>query len=251
MSDTLHYVANFVKDAWRRGNVVGVLFLDIKGAFPSIIFERLIHNMRQRGVPKEYTEWIHEKIKGWITTVAFDDFVLAVEEIQCRLDQGCPLSGVAFQFYNVDLLDVTKIENNEDSVAVVDDATLLVEGMDPLHIADKMTEVMQREEGAGDWSDIHECLYALNKFGWMILTRQREKNSNDPKKARPIRRPVITIKNKTIVLKETHRFLGVIMDQELRFNEHVTYALKKGTKFLEQYRRLAKTTKGISAKFMR
>jgi hypothetical protein len=41
------------------------------------------------------------------------------------------------------------------------------------------------------------------------------------------------------------------MDQELRFKEHTNYALKKGEKYINQYRRLARPTKGVTAKHMR
>jgi hypothetical protein len=54
-TDALHYVTASIKDAWRKGEVMGALFLDIKGAFPSIRLDQLIHNMRMRGVPKQYT----------------------------------------------------------------------------------------------------------------------------------------------------------------------------------------------------
>ena len=47
-----------------------------------------------------------------------------------------------------------------------------------------------------------------------------------------------------------HKFLGVLIDQELRFKEHANYALAKGSKYLVQYRQLAKSTKGITAKHM-
>jgi Reverse transcriptase (RNA-dependent DNA polymerase) len=72
-TDTIHYVAGEVKDAWRRGKVMGWLFLDIKGAFPSIILDRLTHNMRIHGVPVEYTDWIDRKVRNRYTTVSFDD----------------------------------------------------------------------------------------------------------------------------------------------------------------------------------
>jgi len=42
-----------VKDAWQKGLVASTLFLDIKGAFPSVDIDRLIHNMRKRGIPEE------------------------------------------------------------------------------------------------------------------------------------------------------------------------------------------------------
>ena len=48
-SDSLHYVVNYTKYAWRKGDVVSALFLDIKGMFSSVILECLIHDMSMRG----------------------------------------------------------------------------------------------------------------------------------------------------------------------------------------------------------
>jgi Reverse transcriptase (RNA-dependent DNA polymerase)/Endonuclease-reverse transcriptase len=46
-SDSLHYVTKTAKDAMHKGKVTSALFLDIKGAFPSINLDRLIHDMRK------------------------------------------------------------------------------------------------------------------------------------------------------------------------------------------------------------
>ena len=35
---------------------VVVLFLDIKGAFPSINLDKLVYNMHKQGVPKKYMD---------------------------------------------------------------------------------------------------------------------------------------------------------------------------------------------------
>jgi len=51
-----------VKDTWRRKEVVSALFLDIKSAFPSVVLEWLVHDMRKRGVLKRYTNWITHKV---------------------------------------------------------------------------------------------------------------------------------------------------------------------------------------------
>ena len=57
-TDALHYVIAAAKNAWQRGNEMSILFLDIKGTFPSVILECLIHDMCSRGIPEEYTGWI-------------------------------------------------------------------------------------------------------------------------------------------------------------------------------------------------
>ena len=57
-TDMLHYVTRFVKDVWRKGEVVSALFLDIKSAFPSVVLNWLRHNMRKWGIPMQYMEWL-------------------------------------------------------------------------------------------------------------------------------------------------------------------------------------------------
>jgi retron-type reverse transcriptase len=47
-----------IKDAWRKGHVASVLFVDVKGAFPSIDIKWLIYNMRKCGIPDKYIKWL-------------------------------------------------------------------------------------------------------------------------------------------------------------------------------------------------
>ena len=83
--------------------MVSALFLDIKNAFPSVVLNWLVHNMRIRGVPRECTDWIVHKVTGCQMTLKFDGYEFELLLLSKGLDQGCPLSGIAFQFYNADL----------------------------------------------------------------------------------------------------------------------------------------------------
>lgn len=58
MTDPMHLMVNKIKNAWRHHKVVVMLFLDIEGAFPNAVNDRLIHNMRKRRIPEEYTLFI-------------------------------------------------------------------------------------------------------------------------------------------------------------------------------------------------
>jgi hypothetical protein len=72
-TDALHLLTKYVHDAWRTGKVATALFLDVKGAFPSVRIETLTHEMRKRGIPNEYVLWIQEKLTGRTTNILFDD----------------------------------------------------------------------------------------------------------------------------------------------------------------------------------
>jgi len=69
-------------------------------------------------------------------------------------------------------------------------------------------------------------------------------------KTRPIQRRPIFIQGVEVLAVATHQFLGVMLDQELPWKEHCQYMLQKGVKWVTQYQRFAKVTKGLSAKYM-
>jgi len=85
----------------------------------------------------------------------------------------------------------------------------------------------------------------------MGLTRQREKNPASHPTTCPIARKPISIQQTMVLIIAEHRFLSVILDQELRWNAHINYTLAKGTKWITQYRHLTKPTKGTPVKHMR
>jgi len=90
----------------------------------------------------------------------------------------------------------------------------------------------------------------IDKFGVMGLTRQREQNPGSRSCTRPLTRKPIYLQGTKIPLVSSHKFLGVILDQELQWKEHVDYALHVGTKWVEQYQQLATPLRGVSAKHM-
>jgi hypothetical protein len=47
-TDSLHLLEETIKNAWRTKKVASVLFLDIEGAFPNAVTDRLLHNMKKR-----------------------------------------------------------------------------------------------------------------------------------------------------------------------------------------------------------
>ena len=113
MTDSLHYVTKFMKDAWWKGEVVSALFLDIQSAFPSVVLSQLVHDMRQRGIPEQYTQGIERKVMGRHTTMVFNGYRSSMQDLLRGLDQVCPLLGIAFQFYNADLLEVRDTESGD------------------------------------------------------------------------------------------------------------------------------------------
>ena len=56
-TDSIHLMLKTVKDAWRKGEVVSLLCLDVKVAFPSAAVDILLQEMRACGIPAGHVEW--------------------------------------------------------------------------------------------------------------------------------------------------------------------------------------------------
>jgi len=145
--DSLHFVEKFIKDAWRKKEVVSALFLDVNSGFPSMVLSQLIHDMRWRGVPIQYTDWIRHKVEGRRTTHKFNGYNSELLNLPRDLDQGCQLSGITFQFYNTDLVDACDPSNGEEAVALMDNVLMLAHGKLLMEANTKLKQMMEKKGG--------------------------------------------------------------------------------------------------------
>src|SRR3979490_1489922 len=125
--DSMHLLTHKIKNTWRRGKVVSVLFLDIEGAFPNTNIDRLLHNMHLHRIPEPYVLFVDRMICGCRTSLKFDDYISDTFDIPTGIGQGDPLSMLLYLFYNADLLDIPA-SRNEAALGYVDDTMLYAEG---------------------------------------------------------------------------------------------------------------------------
>lgn len=104
------------QSTWRKKKVVTALFLDVKGAFPSVDINRLKHDMRVRGIPKELTTWIARRMVNRETSLNFDDYTSDPFTVENGLDQGDPFSVIGYILYNSDILNTPNTADGEDSI---------------------------------------------------------------------------------------------------------------------------------------
>ena len=115
----------------------------------------------------------------------------------------------------------------------------------------KLIDMMECPGSGLDWSHTHHCNFTMDEFRVMGLTRKQEPDQGGRACTRLVQRLPIFLSRAEIPVVYMHKFLGVLIDQELWWKEQVNYALQKGMKLVGQYPRLAKPSKGVSAKYMR
>ena len=250
VTNALHAIVGFVKDAWREGKVVSALFLDVKAAFPNVSIQHLIHNMRKKGVPIEYTEWLERKNSGQKTTLVFDDYVSEAFDLGHGLDQGCSLSALGYLFYNAPLLESVDEGKGEMAVGVIDDVVYLAKGDSFKEAHRKIRRMFMRQGGAKDWARDHCSEFEMSKLALVDFSHEKA-HCSQTNKTIPLPRKELRLDGHTIKPSKSTRYLGVLLDQELRFKEHSSYSLSKGTQWALQSRRLSKPSYGLPHKFAR
>lgn len=250
-TDSLHLLIKWIKDSMRNGQVVAVLFLDISGAFPNVNIPMLIHNMRKRGVPQEYTDWLDRRLDGRTSTIQFDDYVSEPFPVTNGLEQGDTGSPLWFLFFNADLIEDSRYGSNELAAAFIDDTYLAARASSAEEATALLEDMMTRDGGALDWAKTHHAKFELDKNALMVFSNKRIPDPASPNKTIPAPRPSITIEGHLNKPVPHTKFLGVIIDQDLKFKQHTDYAVAKAMKWITQTRRASKVVKGIKGEYAR
>jgi hypothetical protein len=198
-TDALQYAITQIKDAWARGLMVGVLFLDIEAAFPNAGPDMLIHNLKKQRVPTKIIGFVRSMLQGQKTKLRFDDYESDERTLTNGIGQGCPLSMILYIFYNADFLDIPQ-DKHEDAVGFVDNTMVMGVGRTEDDVQDVLKSMMQRQTGGLAWCQSHNSKLSLPKTVYLLITRKRIQNPDkmSKKKTIPMPRKPITINGKDI-----------------------------------------------------
>ncbi|GLB41456.1 putative encoded by [Lyophyllum shimeji] len=220
-SDAMHMVTHKIKDAWRSGNVAAALFLDVQGAFPNTVWDRLLHNMRECGVPECYINLTRRMLTGRRTRLKFDDFVSELMDIMNGTTQGCPLAMLFYAFYNAPLIRTAiATRKSESSFGFVDDSMLLAIAKTLVEAHEILRDMVERRGGAFDWSISHNSPFELSKLALMNYPRSFL-DVIPPPLVLTRRNPDGSTTRQTVATVSTYKYLGVMFDSKLRWSAHL------------------------------
>lgn len=217
-TDSIHLMVDHIKQLWREGNIVSVLFMDVKGAFPSVNLKMMYHELRLLGVPQEIVAWLQCRYANRYTRITFDDYVSDPIRILGGEDQGDPNAGIAYILYAAGLLKKFEGRSMEEGYRFMDNVAAMKWGKDVNQIHEELGEMMEREEGVLDWAKQHNCSFGVDKFKVVDFTRRRD-HVPGQKKTELVRGAGVNIGTFQVKSESSVTFLGVLMDQALHWKE--------------------------------
>ena len=155
------------------------------------------------------------------------------------IGQGDPLSMIIYIIYNADLIDISQGHPNELTLAFVDDIILVAVGKTIEVTHHTLQDMLEHTGGGFDWSRNHNSKFETNKFGLIDFTPTKQATGLP-----------MDIRGTVIKPSTSHKFLGVIVDEHLKWKHHINYAISKGTAYTLQLRCLATASKGLSLTLM-
>jgi hypothetical protein len=244
-TDSLHLLEDTIKNAWRAHKVASVLFLDIEGEFPNAVTKRLLHNMHMRHIPGDLVHFTKQVLTNWQTQLRFDSYTSDWFPVTNGIGQGDPLSMILYIIYSSDLADIAKPHTGcealkELTLAFVDDTAFVavVKTFQDTHTI--LADMLERPGGGYNWSRAHNSKFETNKFALMDFSMNRRKPHPD-----------MHIQGSIIQPSPLHRFLGVILDQELCWKAQIDNATARGLAYVLQLHCLSTSAKGIPLRLMR
>jgi hypothetical protein len=211
--------------AWRNRKVLSLVSFDVQGAYNGVFKERLLQRLKARGIPDKIVQWIDAFCSRRTATILVNGSTSELRELpQAGLPQGSPLSPILFLFFNADLVQ-QKISAAQGSIAFVDDYTAWVTGPTAESNRSGIQAIIDR---ALDWERRSGATFEGQKTAIVHFTRNIDRSSSTP----------FTIRGKIVKPKDSAKILGVVMDSQLRFEEHIANAATKGLAAAMALRRL-------------
>jgi hypothetical protein len=231
----LLHIVNYVTEALNDGNYSVGVFLDLKKAFDVCSHSILLKKLKKMGINGITLKWFENYLKGRSQKVDINGHLSSEQELDISVIQGSTLGPILFLCYINDFYSATTLF----SVLFADDTTCLSKGK---NLNELLTYVKDELQKIAVWFRANKMAVNTSKTKFIVFrTHGKKINPNDC---------VLTFNNNEPGLPEdpnlifnidriynegqekSFKLLGVMIDEYLSFDAHVTHLCAKTSKSL-------------------
>ena len=187
-------------------NVVMGLFIDLKKAFDTVDHKILLKKLEYLGIRGIALNWFYSYLEERKQFVQFNNTKSNQLSVKCGVPQGSILGPLLFILY---INDLPMVSNLFTSLLFADDTSIFMAGK---NINDVILLMNSELKKLVKWLYINKLSLSIEKTNYMVFRSPRKKIS---------RFCEITIDSIVIRELEKIKFLGVILDNKLIWNEHI------------------------------
>ena len=216
-----------------KRRVASLLSLGISGAFDNVSHERLIHNMRVKGIPRWITLYIESFLKDRTTMLNLGSFKGNQFSTNTGIPQASSLSPILFLFFVSTLLPELQSPSST-AVEFVDDTNILTWS----DSTEENCRNLERLHGVCEkWAEQHGVKFAPEKYQLMHFSRARKRHNVQA---------TLHIQGYLAKPQTSLRVLGIHLDPKLNWGAHIKIIQLKVEPQIQALGRLAQSTWGAT-----
>ena len=200
-------VTDFILRNMDKGLLTGAVYLDLKKAFDTVDVETMLFKLNCLGVKETELLWFRNYLSDRVQCVQYMSAISGPRPVSCGVPQGSILGPVLFVLFVNDLPQVIK---HAKITLYADDTVLLYPSANTEEIKACLEVDLQR---ASVWFKNNKLQLNTSKCKWTLFGTNKRLQRHG--------HPTITINNEVIEHVKHYKYLGVILDSTLNWNEHV------------------------------
>ena len=198
-----------INSSFEKNNFTLGVFIDLSKAFDTVDHHILISKLENYGVNGNNLRWFQSYLKNRKQYLNFNNKITTLSQITCGVPQGSILGPLLFLIYVNDLNNASSIL---DLITFADDTNLFYSHKNIHQLFAKVNEELEK---IGDWFKANK-LFLHNK-----KTKYTFFHKNSIKDDLPLKLPDLKIANNEIERKKAIKFLGVMLDENVNWQEHI------------------------------
>jgi len=198
------------------------IFLDLTKAFDLVNHEILKHKLYRYGIRGPAATLIKSYLENRKQYVQIGQYKSKLKDVKMGVPQGSVLAPLFFLVYINDLKESTK----EKLHMYADDTSIFISGKDPQKLQEDANQCL---EHIMSWFDANNLIINETKTNYIVFSggKQIPSSLNE-----------IMINGKKITRSDTVKYLGVVLDSKLKFDQHITHVCKGLVKVISAFKML-------------
>ena len=196
---------NIILNTLNKKEIAMLLLIDFSKAFDMVDHDILLNKLNNYGIRGIAHDWIKSYLANREQYVHIRGKNSSMEKLEFGVPQGSILGPLLFVIY---INDLPRIQQLVKFILYADDANIFITGKNMAEIEEKFTQL---SNAIFDWVGGNGLSLNIKKTNYIIFSQKGTLDYTFQPK----------INGKPIEQKQAARFLGVIIDNKLNWNQHI------------------------------